>query len=281
MSTKTSTVETPLLAVSVTQFGTGSPVVYLHDVLFDLVRSESPLPRVLDLLSASHSIYAPALPGFSDLKELAAVSGIEDYVLVFADLLSALSLGRPHVVGTGLGGWIAAELAVHRPAALGTLTLINAFGLRVDDHPTARFFDAAAPNPLGGRREVRELLFVDPEGTLAQELMPDFPDDATNERFFTNVHAAARIGWAPPAFYDLQLLSRLGRISVPTHVVWGSANLLVDVEHGRAYEAGIPNASLTILEGAGHAITVEQPDDLAKAVSSFIDQHDDEIASSG
>jgi len=122
---------------------------------------------------------------------------------------------------------------------------------------------------------VRELLFVEPEGALAQELMPDFPEDAANERFFTNVHAAARIGWAPPAFYDLQLLSRLGRITVPTHVVWGSANLLVDVEHGRAYEAEIPNASLTILEGAGHAITAEQPDDLAKAVAGFIDQHED------
>jgi pimeloyl-ACP methyl ester carboxylesterase len=269
-----STVETPLLAVSLAQFGAGEPVVYLHDVFFDLVTSDGALPKVLDLLSASHAIYAPALPGFHDLKELAAVAGIEDYVLVLADLLDALSLGRPHIVGTGLGGWIAAELAVHRPDVLGTLTLINAFGLRVQDHPTARFFDAAAPNPLGGRREVRELLFVEPEGALAQELMPDFPEDAANERFFTNVHAAARIGWAPPAFYDLQLLSRLGRITVPTHVVWGSANLLVDVEHGRAYEAEIPNASLTILEGAGHAITVEQPDDLAKAVAGFIDQHD-------
>ena len=63
MSTKTSTVETPLLAVSVTQFGTGSPVVYLHDVLFDLVRWESPLPRVLDLLSASRSIVRARFAG--------------------------------------------------------------------------------------------------------------------------------------------------------------------------------------------------------------------------
>ena len=269
------TIETPLLTVSVERFGTGSPVVYLHDVLFDQVTSERDVPRFLTLLSTAHEVYAPALPGFRDLKELAAVSGIEDYVLVFADLLGALSLDRPHLVGTGLGGWIAAELAVYHPDVLSTLTLINAFGLRVEGHPTARFFDAAAPNALGGRREVRELLFAEPEGALAQELLPDFPDDADNERFFTNVHAAARIGWSPPAFYDARLLSRLGRITVPTQVVWGSANRVVDVEHGRAYEAGIPDASLTVLDGAGSAVVVEQPDDLAKAVSSFIDQHDD------
>jgi pimeloyl-ACP methyl ester carboxylesterase len=173
-----------------------------------------------------------------------------------------------------LGGWIAAELAVHRPGSLGTLTLINALGLRVEGHPTARFFDAAAPNPLGGRREVREMLFAEPDGPVAQECMPDFPEDAENEQFFRSVHAAARIGWAPPAFYDPLLLSRLGRIVVPTQIVWGTENRLVDVEHGYAFAAGIPNASLAVLEGAGSAVTVEQPDDLAKVVSNFIDQHE-------
>jgi pimeloyl-ACP methyl ester carboxylesterase len=271
---KTSTIETPLLPVSVAQFGSGSPLLYLHDVLFDQATSEDTLPKFLSILANSHEVYAPSLPGFQDLKELAVVSGVEDYVLVVADILGALSLGRPHIVGTGLGGWIAAELAVHRPQVLGTLTLINASGLRVDGHPAARFFDAAAPNPLGGRREVREMLFAEPDGAVAQQCMPDFPEDLENEHFFRSVHASARIGWAPPAFYDPLLLSRLGRIIVPTHVVWGGANRLFDVEHGHAYEAGIPSASLTVLEEAGSAVTVEQPDDLAKVVSNFIDQHE-------
>ena len=269
-----SLVATPLLEVSVAQLGTGSPVVYLHDVLFDLVTPEGDVPQVIDLLSGSHTVYAPALPGFRDLKELAAVETVEDYVFLLTDVLAALSLDRPHVVGTGFGGWIAAELAVWQPDALGTLTLVNAFGLRVEDHPTARFFDAAAPNPLGGRREVRQILFAEPNGELALGVLPDFPEDDANERFFTNVHAAARIGWAPPAFYDARLGSRLNRVRVPTHIVWGAADILVDVEHGRAYEAGIAGASLTVIEGAGHAITVEKPDDLAKAIASFIDQHD-------
>jgi pimeloyl-ACP methyl ester carboxylesterase len=269
-----STIDTPLLPVSVAQFGSGAPVVYLHDVLFDQVTSAGEAPEFLNLLSKNHEIYAPALPGFQDLKQLSAVAGVEDYVLVLADVLDGLALEGPHVVGTGFGGWLAAELAVERPTSLRTLTLINAFGLGVEGHPTARFFDAAAPNPLGGRREVRELLFAEPSGAVAQELMPDFPEDDDNERFFTNVHAAARLGWSPPAFYDPQLLGRLGRIRVPTHVVWGRSNQLVDVEHAHAYEAGIAGAHLTVLDGAGAAVVVEQPDDLAKAVISFIDQLD-------
>ena len=274
MNAAISLVETPLMPVTVAQLGAGPPVVYLHDVLFDQVASDGGVPLVLDLLSASHTVFAPALPGFNDLRQLALVDDVEDYVLLLADLLAVLSLEKPHVVGTGLGGWIAAELAVYRPDSLRTLTLIDAFGLRVEDHPTARFFDAAAPNPLGGRREVREMVFAEPDGAVALELMPDFPDDVSNERFFTNVHAAARLGWSPPAFYDPKLCSRLGRIVVPTHIIWGSADAVVDVDHGRAYEAGIQNASLTVFEAAGHAITVERPHDLAEAVSAFIDLHD-------
>lgn len=209
MNAPLTTVATPLLPVSVATIGQGPPVVYLHDVLFDLVSADGEVPQFLEALSTNHTIYAPALPGFRDLKELPAVDAVEDYILLLSDLLGALSLERPHLVGTGLGGWLAVEVAVHHPEVISTLTLINAFGLYVEGHPITRFFDAAAPNPLGGRREIRELLFVDPDGSVAQEYLPDFPEDDVNERFFTHVHASARIGWSPPAFYDPKLGTRL------------------------------------------------------------------------
>jgi pimeloyl-ACP methyl ester carboxylesterase len=273
MSALLSDIATPLMSVSTARLGAGTPILYLHDVLFDLVDAEGEVPAIIDLLSTSHTVYAPALPGFRDLKELAGFERVDDYVLLVSDLILALGLDRPHVVGTGFGGWIAAELAALVPESIATLTLINAFGLRVEGHPTARFFDAAAPNPLGGRREARELLFANPMDATAMQWMPDHPDDKVNERFFVHVHAAARIGWAPPAFYDPRLLGRLSRIRVPAHVVWGADNRLVDVAHAQAYESGIGNAALTVIGGAGHAITVEQPAELAQSVASFIAQH--------
>jgi len=267
-------VPTPLLPFSVATFGEGPDVVYLHDVLFDLVSPDGEVPQFLDLLAAEHTVHAVALPGFRDLRELPAVEDLDDYVLALSDLLSALSLERPHLVGTGLGGWLAAELAVHRPESLATLTLVNAYGLGLESQPISRFFDAAAPNPLGGRREIRELLFADPDGPVAQSNLPDFPDDDVNERFFAHIHAAARIGWSPPAFYDPKLLSRLGRVRVPTHVVWGEENAVAGMGHARAYESGIDDSSLTTISGAGQSIVIEQPEALAKAVASFIDHHD-------
>jgi pimeloyl-ACP methyl ester carboxylesterase len=269
-----STVQTPVMEVSIAQLGEGTPLVYLHDVLFDLVTAEGVAPELLETLARSHSVIAPAFPCFRDLRQLSAFSSVGDYVLLVRDVIGRLGLERPHVVGTGLGGWIAAELAALYPDDVGTLTLVNSFGLRVDDHPTARFFDAAAPNALGGRREIRELLYVSPDEAPAIDLLPDFPDDAANEQYFTHVHAAARIGWAPPAFYDPRLLGRLDRITAPTHVVWASGNKVVDVAHGRAFEANIDGAVLTVIDGAGQAISVEQPKELASAISGFLEGHD-------
>ncbi len=271
MITATATVvSTPQLEVSVAEAGAGEHLVYLHDVLFDVVDASEELPAIVRLLASERHVIAPTLPGFRNLGDLESVSDVEDYALLLADLLAALDVGTPHLVGTGLGGWLAAEVATRYPSLIRSLTLVNAFGLRLESHPIGRFFEAAAPNPLGGRREVRELLFADPDGEPAQGAMPDFPTDEANERFFRHVHAASRIGWTPPAFYNPKLLGRLSRVTVPTLVVWGSANRLVGDAHRASYSESIPGATSVTIGDAGHAVVVERPDELAAAISGFL-----------
>jgi len=85
------------------------------------------------------------------------------------------------------------------------------------------------------------------------------------------VHAAARISWEPPAFYDRKLRSRLGRVSLPTQVVWGRANALVDLAHADAYAAGIAGAEVTVLDDAGHLAIFEKPKELAEIVVATVE----------
>ncbi len=274
MNARIGTIDTPLMTVTAATLGSGPALVYLHDVLFDMPRPDgADVPDHLQALGVAHSIIAPWLPGFRDLAQLKAVAELDDYLFVLTDFLAAASPARPHLVGAGLGGWLAAELAVRRPDKIATLTLVNAFGLKVDGHPTARFFDAAAPNPLGGRREIRELLFTEPDGELATKVLPDFPDSGPGMEFFTNVHAAAQIGWSPPAFYDPKLTRHLHRIDVPTQIVWGAANKLVDLAHAEAFVAGIEGATLHVIDGAGHLLHVERPGELAATIIAHTSQH--------
>ena len=271
MSDETTTVETALLPVSVKRTGTGPTVLYLHDFLFDVPTDEPDSPRLQETLAESVSVVAPTLPGFDDITQLAPMEEVEDYVFLLLDTIAALGLDRPNVVGAGFGGWLAAELAVRRSDLLRSLTLVNAFGLKVDDHPTARFFYAAAPDPLEGKHDVRHMLFAEPEGSLALAVVPDQLDEPRATTFFRHVHAAARIGWEPPAFYDRKLRSRLSRVTVPTQVIWGRANAIVDLAHADAYATGIEGAELTVLDDAGHLAIYEKPKELAEIVVATIE----------
>ena len=266
------------------------------------VTRSRPASGLKTLLLTTTLLFAPSVAFAQDAPEAAAAAADEEIVVTGSRLIrNDLTAPSPTtVVGEAdikLSGNVTLEKTLNQFPQLGqgntssvnngggsgvltanlrglgstrTLTLVNAFGLRVEGHPPARFFDAAAPNPLGGRKEIRELLFAEPDTSPALDVLPDFPDDDVNERYFTHVHAAARIGWEPPAFYDPRLGGRLDRITVSTHIIWGAQNRVVDVAHAKAYEAGIAHATLTVLDDAGQAVTVEQPDQLAAAVVSFL-----------
>ncbi|MBW4040978.1 MAG: alpha/beta fold hydrolase [Acidobacteria bacterium] len=70
---------------------------------------------------------------------------------------------------------------------------------------------------------------------------------------------------------DPSLLERLAGITVPTLVLWGEADRIVDVDLGRAYAAAIPGARFEVLEGVGHVPQVEAPEVLLSAVRPFVE----------
>ena len=62
MSAQMSTASTPMMEVSIARLGDGEPLVYLHDVLFDLVSSDGEAPVLLETLARSYGVVAPCAP---------------------------------------------------------------------------------------------------------------------------------------------------------------------------------------------------------------------------
>jgi pimeloyl-ACP methyl ester carboxylesterase len=85
-------------------------------------------------------VIAPDHPGFGKSDEFPEVEAIDDLVYHYLDVMDALGLDHPHVVGASIGGWIAAELAVAAPHRVGSLVLLSAAGLRLPEHPVTDFF---------------------------------------------------------------------------------------------------------------------------------------------
>ena len=65
------------------------------------------------------------------------------------------------------------------------------------------------------------------------------------------------------------LNARLPEIKVPTSVLWGDGDRIVDPEYGLAYATAIPGAEFRLLPGTGHVPQLETPAQLAAAIRDF------------
>jgi pimeloyl-ACP methyl ester carboxylesterase len=256
--------------VTLLRGGSGPAVLYLHG-LCD-VHAVGPSDRwtpFLARLASSFDVIAPALPGYNGSGGLQDFDDVEDYVWHLVDLCAALGFSNVDVVGHSLGGWFAAELALRRPDLVRRLVLANPLGVHVRGVEVPPFFGAVAPRGIGGAGEARRLLFAEPEGPVALEALPDVMTTEQQLLWFGGLAGAARLGWKAPHFQSRKLTERLGRVAVPTLVIWGRRDLLVPAEAAQVWEGSIPGARLLEVPGAGHCLALERPE-VAAEVEGFL-----------
>ena len=94
------------IKLQVREAGRGAPLVFLHGA-GGLV-PEEPL---LDALAERFHVFAPLWPGFGAEPGEELLEDMLDFTLHGFDVVEALGLERPHLVGHSMGGMIAAEMA--------------------------------------------------------------------------------------------------------------------------------------------------------------------------
>jgi pimeloyl-ACP methyl ester carboxylesterase len=212
----------------------------------------------LDELARDYAVYAPEHPGFGSSDDPPWLDEIGDLAYFYLDFLAALRLDRVHLIGTSLGGWIAAELAVRDQARLASLTLVGAVGLAAGGAPIDDIFRMPVEENLRrfyadqdrAARRLGDMAKIDPN--LAAK----------------NRNTVTRLAYRP-RFHNPALAKWLHRIAVPTLLVWGDKDGLVPPAFGEAYRAAIPGSRLVVLENAGHAPFDEQKDAFLSAFRDF------------
>lgn len=247
--------------------GTGEPVLFLH-----AAGGAGQWHPFHELLAArGFEVIAPDHPGFGKSDEFPEVERIDDLVFHYLDVLDALGLDRPHVVGGSFGGWIAAELAVYAPHRIGSLTLLSAAGLRLPEHPVTDLF-------LLPPAQLPAVLFHAPPPPAP---VPDGPPDLDAViAAYREATALARFAWVP-FFNDPKLERRLRRITAPALVAAPSDDRVIPVEHARRYAERIPSAVYTEVPGCGHAMYFERPAEFAQLVAAFLSANPLTAAQSG
>ena len=131
------------------------------------------------------------------------------------------------VVGVGLGGWIAAEIAVKNSTRLSRLVMANAVGVKIGDRETRDIVDIWALMP----DEFNALAYSDPKvGERDYKNLPEAESLAAAR----NREAYARLAWSP-YMHNPKLKNRLHRIKLPTLFLWGMADRMLSEKYGRGY----------------------------------------------
>ena len=173
----------------------------------------------LDELSTRFAVFAPEHPGFGQSDDPPWLDEVADLAYFHLDLLQALGLDRVHLIGTSLGGWVAAEMAVRNTARLASLTLVGAVGITAGGEPIPDIFRMPveenlrrfyadperaarrARRPGEGRHEPRR---EEPRDRDAARLPPALPQSGPGEMAAPHRRAdaaacgAPRTGWCRP-----------------------------------------------------------------------------------
>lgn len=260
-------------ALHVDRYGHGGPpIVLLHGfpTCSFLFRAVGPA-----LARLGHTAFAVDLFGYGQSdRPFDADFGIAAQAEYVDQALTALRVGRPTLLGVGLGGSVALRLAAFRPDRLRRLVVVNApaFDLapgrdvRELQRNAARFALRVSRSVLGVApllTPVLEELVADraymPERLIARYLAP-----------FVGREGVGHLIALANAIRTAELEEiELGAISTPTLVVWGDADPLLAPPVANRIVREIPDCAVVHLPSVGQLVPEEQPAELVRLVHDF------------
>lgn len=245
--------------------GDGPAVVLIHG--FPLQRRMWQ-PQLEGLSAAGYRVIAPDLPGFGASAPLPGGATMRGYAEALIDLMDSLSVGRAVIGGMSMGGYVLLELLENHPqrasAALFLLTKASA--------------DDAA-----GKARRTELARAAEEGRLSVVadnfagllFAPGTPEEKPQ---LVNQVRDWMQGASPVGVRDGLLAMRdrndfsgaLARFTLPALVIGAALDLAIPADHSRALVAGLPNARLEMVPGAGHMANLEESDQFNRLLLEFL-----------
>ena len=187
-------------------------------------------------------------------------------------LLDGLGLDRVHVVGMSMGGMLAQHLALQAPERCLSLTSI---------------MSTTGRRGVGRPHDQAKWIFTTPTPAAPQEAFVDYAvrshRSIAGERYVDEPHARAVAeqvfarGPRPDGTArqlaaiqaDGDRSERLATLTLPTLVVHGDADSMIDVSGGEDTAAAVPGARLVIVPELGHSI----PRELSAELAAILVEH--------
>ncbi|MEO8180842.1 MAG: alpha/beta hydrolase [Deltaproteobacteria bacterium] len=250
--------------------GSGPSLLLLHGLFMD----HSAWDQVGDVLGREYRVVAPDLPGFGQSEkppESRFPYGINAFADAVLDLYAGLELGRAIVVGHALGGAVAITLAARHPELISKLVLVDALCYP----PRLDLANRVALAPLIGGFAFKQLwgksafkAYFKESYLSRDERIPSARLEHYYESFNTPAARASALATLRATRDTRSVVAYIGRISMPTLVLWGRDDTLYPAAYGQRMSREIRDAGFQLLD-AGHVPHEEQPGAVAQAIERF------------
>ncbi len=189
-----------------------------------------------------------------------------------AGVIESLGLGRVHFAGLSMGGFVAMRLAARRPDLLRSAIMLETSA------------DAEPKENVGRYKLLGNVGRWFGYGLVAGQVMPIM----FGKTFITDpARAAERDYWRARLIRNdrtgiqraltgvierAPIYPELAKVTVPALVIVGDEDVATVPEKAQRIASAIAGAELVVIPKAGHSSTIEAPDAVTAAISTFLDR---------
>jgi pimeloyl-ACP methyl ester carboxylesterase len=230
-------------------------------------------PALTDALAAEREVILVDYPGVgsSTGQPSTTIAHMARRMIAFAD---ALDLAEIDLLGFSIGGFVAQEIALVRPALVRCLVLAatgpkgapSMHGWREDIAAAAR-----------GESKPENLLYImfahtDTSQAKGMEFLGRFMErqegrDAPTSDAVRDAQYDAIVEWGIP---DHAALQRLTGIRSPTLVIQGDGDLMIPTKLSHLLAGLVPDAQIRIYPDAAHGFLFQYPTEVAPDINGFL-----------
>jgi pimeloyl-ACP methyl ester carboxylesterase len=249
--------------------GSGTPILFIHGFCGNAFNWS----EVFGPLSKNYQVIVPDLPGYGKSgcppqKEKQIMLWYADFL---AEFLDQLGVKKAVVVGNSMGGSIAAWMAIRHPEKVDKLVLEDAAGLK--GGKLGLFKGVAEMVPASQTISLIHAIFpTDPATEAKSPVSEQKRVEVSEARYNSDLAPCSSkiMKWSIVSMGKNATEPVLGKISMPTLIIWGSNDDLLPVATAEKFHAKIPGSRVEIIDGGVHTPMQWRPEAFMKVLEGFI-----------
>ena len=219
---------------------------------------------VIPLFAKKFRVIVPDLIGFG-YSDKPSIDYTTDYFAEFmSKFVEKVGIKEMSIIGSSLGGQIAAEFIINQNADVKKLVLVSPSGVMKHSTPALNAYISAALYPntdsalnafqaMSGRKKIDEKIV---SGFIERMQLPN-----AKMAFMSTLLGLSN---------SKVVTEKLQLITIPTLIVWGENDPVIPIEYAQSFISGINDCRFYKMIGCAHTPYVEKPEKFFQIVSDFL-----------